>query len=327
MASQVDTREAVWSRYWSHGVAHSCGGSYGNRYEGALARHWRDAFGALAPGARALDIATGNGALPRLLLDFDPDGALSCDAVDLATPAPQWLEALPAARRARLRFHGGVAAEALPFADAQFDLVMSQYGLEYTELARSVPEILRVLAPGGRVALVAHHREARPVLLAEAELGHLEWLARPHGLLETAAALLGPMALAATEEGRAALAADAAANAARARFNELQKEATGLAAASACPDALLETREALGAILGIASGQGAPAAREAMGALRAELADSALRLRELRHYALDEAGARRLCADLAGAGGAATLDPILDQAVLMGWAISAAPAP
>ncbi|QNA99081.1 class I SAM-dependent methyltransferase [Massilia sp. Se16.2.3] len=204
METQVEVRKAVWSRYWSHGVAHSCGGSYGNRYDGALAHFWRSHFDSMSPGARMLDIATGNGAVPQLMLDSAP-ATVACDAIDLALPEPAWLADLAPNRRRQVRFHGQQAAESLPFADASFDLVTSQYGLEYTDLARSVPEVLRVLRPGGKVCLLTHHADARPVQLARSELGHLAWLQGPSGLLETGFGMIEPMARARTEAGRASL--------------------------------------------------------------------------------------------------------------------------
>ena len=316
MEIQVDVRKAVWSRYWSHGVAHSCGGSYGNRYEGALAQFWRTACSGLRPGARMLDIATGNGAVPQLLLACTAN-SISCDAIDLARPEPQWIAGLPRHKRGRIRFHGEQPAETLPFPDAHFDLVSSQYGLEYTDLARSVPEILRVLRPGGRVCLITHHADARPVRLAAFELRHLDWLQASGGLLDAAGAMIAPMARAASEAGRASLAGDAAANAARARFNTLQQEMTAQAAGSDCPDVLAETRVALGQILGLAAGQGADPAREALAVLAQDLMDSRVRLQELCDYALDEDAAVALATALGGS--ANNVRPLLDNGMLMGW--------
>lgn len=323
METQVDVRRAVWSRYWSHGIAHSCGGSYGNRYDGAIAQFWRGHFEALPARARVLDIATGNGAVPRLMLDSAAD-TLACDAIDLAEPEPQWIGELSPQQRARVRFHGQQAAESLPFPDDSFDLVTSQYGLEYTGLALSVPEILRVLRPGGKVCLLTHHAESRPVRLARTELRHLDWLLAPSGLLETGQGMIEPMTRAATDAGRASLAGDAAANALRARFNALQVEATRLAAASDCPDVMGEVRLALADVLNLAIGQGAPAAALGFAALVQGLADSRVRLEELREFALDEAGARRLAGALGGDPDSA-LRPIMDNGELMGWGIEAGP--
>ena len=83
MKSELSQRAAVWSRYWSRGALHSCTGSFGDAYEGPIADFWRQGFGALAQGARVLDIASGNGPVPKLLLDLKGRSDLSCDAIDL----------------------------------------------------------------------------------------------------------------------------------------------------------------------------------------------------------------------------------------------------
>lgn len=319
METQVGVRKAVWSRYWSHGISHSCGGSYGSRYEGAIAQFWITRFRALPAGARVLDIATGNGAVPQILF-ASAAATVACDAIDLAQPEPQWLATLAPEKRRQIRFHGQQAAEGLPFPDASVDLVTSQYGLEYTDLTRSVPEIRRVLRPGGRVCLITHHADSRPVSLARTELGHLAWLQEASGLLETGQGMIEPMARAATETGRASLANDAAANALRVRFNALQQEATRLAAASDCPDVLGDVRLALAEVLNLAMGQGVPAASGAFAMLTQQLDDSRVRLHELCEFALDEAGARQLASDLGGGAGSSVL-PVIDNTMLMGWAI------
>jgi SAM-dependent methyltransferase len=320
--SQSDTRQAVWSRYWSHGAAHSCGGSYGNRYEGALAQFWRAAFGGLKDGARVLDICTGNGPLPQLLLDMHKGSSISCDAIDLAVLAPEWYGKLPEAQRAQVRFHGQQAAEQLPFSDHSFDMVVSQYGLEYTDLAGSVPELLRVLAKDGKVRLIAHHVDARPVRLAVTELAHLGWLQQPQGLLEVAAAMIEPMARAGTAEGRASLAGDQRANALRDQFNDLQSGLSALADASDCPDVLIETRHAIAAVFEGAMREGRAHGEQLLADLRQQQSDSALRLQELCDYALDDKAAGQLCKTLTGDDGKVVLDPVSDQGVLMGWCIS-----
>jgi SAM-dependent methyltransferase len=53
----------------------------------------------------------------------------------------------------RVFFHT-VAAETLPFADDTFDLVFSRATIHHTDRARSVPELHRVLNPGGLLLLV-----------------------------------------------------------------------------------------------------------------------------------------------------------------------------
>lgn len=46
------------------------------------------------------------------------------------------------------------SAEDMPFADHSFDLVVERQGIQFTDDARSVAEMVRVTRPGGRVCLV-----------------------------------------------------------------------------------------------------------------------------------------------------------------------------
>jgi len=322
-ATAAPQRQAVWTRYWAHGAEHSCGGSYEGGYGGAIARFWHDRLSALPSGTRVLDIATGNGALPRLLLEACPDGNVVCDAVDLATVNPAWLAGLPEARRARLRFHGGCAAESLPFDGAGFDLVVSQYGLEYSDLERSLPEVRRVLAPGGRIAFVMHHAEARPVQLAAVEIEHIEWLLSSGGLLDTARQLLPSMAQAGSAEGRAALVRDARANALRDSFNALQKQVDARIAATRGDgaDILAEARQATASLFALAARQGSAAALQAWQDVQQWLQDATLRLVELRAHALDARGLQAVADALAPATGALQIGTLAEGPHLMGWTL------
>ncbi|MBE0626366.1 MAG: methyltransferase domain-containing protein [Burkholderiales bacterium] len=106
-----------------------------------------DAAG-IVPGMRALDVACGTGALTLALADrVRPGGAaLGLDA------NPQML-AVARRKRADIDWHEG-RAEALPYADASFDAVVSQFGMMFfDEPAAALREMQRVLRPGGRLAV------------------------------------------------------------------------------------------------------------------------------------------------------------------------------
>ena len=104
-------RRAAWSAYWATGGLHSCVGSFGGNYGGAIGGFWRNVFSRLpATPVRALDLATGNGAIPLMLWEQRGQGGLlTVDAVDLAQLAPSWHRA---DQHAGIRFHAGVAMEA-----------------------------------------------------------------------------------------------------------------------------------------------------------------------------------------------------------------------
>jgi hypothetical protein len=183
--------------------------------------------------------------------------------------------------------------------------------------------VLRVLAPGGRVRIVGHHHDARPVLLAADEIAHIDWIVSPGGLLDLGHAMCEPMARAATPEGRASLAVDTQANALRGRFNDVQQAASQRIEASGCPDVLHDVRGWIAQAFGIAGAQGIGPARAALDEARRLLADARLRLDELRRCALDAAGAEALCARLRAAGGPVRSSVLHDGDHVLGWAVEA----
>jgi len=112
---------------------------------------WRRALvRAAAPraGDRVLDVATGTGLVAAELL-----ASADCTVVGLDQSA-----AMLAAARARFAGTSRVEliegqAEALPFADASFDVLTFTYLLRYVDDPRATMlELARVLRPGGRVA-------------------------------------------------------------------------------------------------------------------------------------------------------------------------------
>ena len=124
-------------------------------YEGlfvpALFGQWAtrvaDAAG-IRPGDRVLDVACGTGVLARTALSragrsghvagLDPSPGMLAVAEELA-PAVSW--------------HRGTA-ESLPFPDASFDAVVSQFGLMFfADRVRALREMLRVLVADGRMVV------------------------------------------------------------------------------------------------------------------------------------------------------------------------------
>src|SRR5690554_5588000 len=229
-AQPLAERQEAWTRYWRSGPLHCLPGSFAGNYDGGIGAFWAGVSADLRTGQRVLDIGTGNGALPAMLAELQPELEVRVDAVDLAQPAPAWLDGAPAPVRQRIRFHGGVGAESLPFDDAVFDLALSQYGIEYTRHEASLAELARVLRQGGRCAFVIHHSRSRLCEVARDEVASAGLLLEEGGLLQRADGLLPFLARAATGQAQQ-LRADPEATRAREAFNAAA-QAAGRAAAS-----------------------------------------------------------------------------------------------
>ncbi len=102
----------------------------------------------IEPGDRVLDVACGTGVLAReaavrvgasgVVAGIDPGPGMLAVAEGLA-PAIEWRQG---------------TAEALPYPDQTFDVVVSQFGLMFfTDRREALREMVRVLAPGGHLAI------------------------------------------------------------------------------------------------------------------------------------------------------------------------------
>ena len=117
----------------------------------ALFQEWAPRVAAAAqlkPGQRVLDVACGTGVLAR-------EAASRVGAASAVVGLDRNPGMLTVARRVApgIEWREGVA-EAIPYPDSSFDAVVSQFGLMFfTDRRQALREMLRVLAPGGHLAL------------------------------------------------------------------------------------------------------------------------------------------------------------------------------
>ena len=158
-AEQNAQKNNPWTDYWKTGASISCVASPG--MEAHLTSLWNKYVDELGDDLRILDLATGNGIV-----------ALTCesrarvrkinlqiDAVDAANINPDKTTKNPGQPISQVRFQGDIQLESLPFSDDSFSGVVSQFGFEYANEAQTIPEISRVLAPGGQLRLIIHAKD------------------------------------------------------------------------------------------------------------------------------------------------------------------------
>ncbi|MCG9696252.1 class I SAM-dependent methyltransferase [Shewanella sp. Isolate11] len=154
-----------WDEYWQQGHLTSFGESFTGNYSGVLQTVWIEEFEKLPEAFKLLDLATGNGALPLLVNQYfkGKDKRGRVDGVDLAVINTDLSKQL-LAEEVSLELKSSIDCCQLPFASETYDLVMSQYGIEYSDLSRSIPEALRVLKPQGRLVIVTHHHKSMIII-------------------------------------------------------------------------------------------------------------------------------------------------------------------
>ncbi|RYZ74740.1 MAG: class I SAM-dependent methyltransferase [Lysobacteraceae bacterium] len=320
-----DDRRKAWSTYWAAGALHSCAQSYQQNYKGAIAAFWRQRAAQLTAGSRILDLATGNGALPLLLWEeAGPGAGLRIDAVDLAQVAPGWHQA---GLHPGISFHSGVAMEELPFSDATFDLVVSQYGLEYAHWPDALQEAVRVAKPGGSVAFVMHHADSVLVNVARGELKNQRLLLEPDGLLTVALEVI-PFIAQARRNASGQL-DNAEARQARQRYNLAMERVAVEIDMSAVPDLLIQARARVHGLVSEVGVTSAEVQSAAIEALAGQLESAMLRTAELIEHAVD---ARRLeqlreCFHAGLPTHRIDCTPITQEQGVLGWGVAVTPRP
>jgi SAM-dependent methyltransferase len=137
-----------WSYYWDRERSTA----YGDKYPAAIHAFLADFLRSLKasdPRARILDIGTGNHAATKLAATISEDFDLH--GIDLAPPPPSAGASVLLAR---------MNAERLGFAGGSFVAALSVNGIEYANPGRALPELARILRPGGRAALVLHRPDS-----------------------------------------------------------------------------------------------------------------------------------------------------------------------
>ncbi|MBQ4831664.1 class I SAM-dependent methyltransferase [Pseudoalteromonas sp. MMG010] len=138
-----------WSEYWSQGFITSFGQDIKRNYTGLLKNCWLEFTDTLEKNSRILDIGTGNGALIELI-QTGSKAEYQFVGIDSATINKNVSETIKG------QFISNIKAEKMPFKDNEFDAVISQFALEYSDITLSINELFRVLTSGGQFQLICH---------------------------------------------------------------------------------------------------------------------------------------------------------------------------
>ncbi len=168
----------AWDQFWSSGTGTGCAPNLAKLGHNPLQAAWRDFAKCLPRKAKVIDLATGDGTVLGWLRQVRRD--LKLVGVDYATVLPS--------APAGITLKPGVAIEQLPFADASFDAVTSQFGFEYARHLEAAAELARILKSHGSARLIVHHRGGAFVRHNAERAEALIWASGP-GVMERAKSL------------------------------------------------------------------------------------------------------------------------------------------
>lgn len=150
-----------WSTYWNSTQAL---GTYGENVGKLglpleLENFWLNQFNHLSKNKiSVLDVGTGNGVIPLIALSSNNSNYFDICAVDFAkiSPLTQITDRQRKNKLSKVSFYPETSVEDLPFSANNFDLITSNFAIEYADLSKALAEVYRVLNEKGKFVAVLH---------------------------------------------------------------------------------------------------------------------------------------------------------------------------
>lgn len=154
-----------WQDYWNGGNESSIPEDNKGIYDACVAQFWQpqliNCITACSDELRVLEVACGNGGVTSKLFDVLKGQQFSWTASDYADISADNFS-VPSSQQ-NLTIQSGVSAAQLPYDDGAFDVVVSQFGIEYAG-EKAFSEALRVLKPEGTLLVVCHSTNSKLII-------------------------------------------------------------------------------------------------------------------------------------------------------------------
>jgi ubiquinone/menaquinone biosynthesis C-methylase UbiE len=175
------SQSQAWSLYWQSGNLDSCIALNSNDNQQLLANIWMTFSASLDDNIHLLDLATGNGTVPVMLLSHHKK--IKVTGVDYADISPQHYVKNNTLLK-KVNFLANTDICKLPFQADYFDAVTSQFGFEYADVEKASAELIRVLKPNAKFQLIIHHAQSEVVKPARHKVWEFSLLLEKNGLIE-----------------------------------------------------------------------------------------------------------------------------------------------
>ncbi|MBB3061969.1 class I SAM-dependent methyltransferase [Microbulbifer rhizosphaerae] len=179
-----------WNDFWNQGFITTFGETLPTNYTGNLRNFWEEVFLSLENHCKILDVATGNGAIASIAADkisrSNKDVSIYAADAAVISESVKQLPLKTKELRKSINFFSNTPCESLPFSQEHFDLVTSQFGIEYSDWNLSLKEIFRVLKTGASAHFVCHHEKSSIVAPSMSEASIYESAMKKYRIFDAA---------------------------------------------------------------------------------------------------------------------------------------------
>jgi ubiquinone/menaquinone biosynthesis C-methylase UbiE len=148
-----------WSLFWHQGHSTTFGDYFKQGYTGAVADWWQSILSTLPANPVVMEVGCGNCSLLPAMVKSGVKGKYI--GVDLATVRVSAVSEQGLSESGiEVVLHSETPAEKVPEPDASIGLIASVFGIEYSNFDQSLPEIERLLKPGGQFSALLHHDDS-----------------------------------------------------------------------------------------------------------------------------------------------------------------------
>ncbi|PXF64004.1 class I SAM-dependent methyltransferase [Kangiella spongicola] len=283
-------RQTNWTKYWTENQIDSCSAGV-KAQDSEINNFWADTEKMLNETSSVLDLCTGKGDVIAQLIKLQKNkkhglslytGA-DIAAIDQEIVADRFVEV---SKNVSMDYETDV--NALPYLDEAFDIVTSQFGVEYAFETGVVKELCRVMKSTGKARLVLHHSDSILLKVAKEEMSHIDILSEKAGYIELIEQLIPVFAKLRNPANAKKLNKDEKAIRVRDLFNKESGVLLSRIERSNVPDILKDALNQSKKIFHVAKLQGSSAAKAELSRYKGELEQSRERMSDLVEVAVSK---------------------------------------
>lgn len=170
-----------WTNYWRSGTLTSLPQDFAVNYDGDIGSFWNTVFQAVGESGKILDLCTGNGAIAILAAEFSlsQNKNFSITGVDAASIEKSIVEKKYTDLKEaieKIEFIPDCLVENINLPEQSFELITSQYGIEYCNWQLTAEKIKGLLKPNGKLVFISHAPSTSIMAFMKVEQSQYDYL-------------------------------------------------------------------------------------------------------------------------------------------------------